>query len=60
MRSVRDLYVDPVHGGWYKSPGAKGKNKGDDWKVGYHVTMMATEIMRLNGMQFRSGQEVLL
>lgn len=60
MRSVRDLYVDPVHGGWYKTPGAKGKNKGDDWKVGYHVTMMETEIMRLNGMQFRSGPEVLL
>ncbi len=60
LKSVRALYVDPVRGGWYRTPGARDKNKGEEWKVGYHVAMMETEIMRLTGKTFRSGAEVLL
>jgi mannose/cellobiose epimerase-like protein (N-acyl-D-glucosamine 2-epimerase family) len=60
LRTVRTLYVDPEDGSWYGKPLAKDQNRGHDWKVGYHVGMMVTEIMRLNGMGFRSGREVLL
>ena len=60
LKSVRDQFVDPANGGWYSKPDAKDQNKGHEWKVGYHEAMMATEVMRLNGMPFRSGAEVLL
>ena len=60
LKTVRGLYVDPVDGSWYGKPQAKDQNRGHEWKVGYHVGMMATEVMRLNGMGFRSGREVLL
>jgi len=60
LRSVRELFVDPASGGWYSKANAKDQNKGHEWKVGYHEAMMATEVMRLHGMRFRSGAEVLL
>ena len=60
LRSVRDLFVDPRNGGWYPMPNATERDKGHEWKVGYHVAMMVTEVMRLHGMRFRSGSEVLL
>jgi mannose/cellobiose epimerase-like protein (N-acyl-D-glucosamine 2-epimerase family) len=60
LKSVRADYIDPVTGGWYAEPGASQQAKGHEWKVGYHVTMMLTELMRLDGVRFRSGAEVLL
>lgn len=60
LRSVRRLFVDPNDGSWYSGPRARDANRGHEWKVGYHVAMMVTEVMRLGGARFRSGAEVLL
>lgn len=60
LRSVRALFVDPVDDSWYSRPHAKEANRGHEWKVGYHVAMMATEVMRLRGARFHSGSEILL
>lgn len=57
---VRKEFLDTEYGGWYANPDEPDKNKGQRWKVGYHVTMMQTELMRLLGASFRSGSEVLL
>ena len=60
LEYVREHYIDPVHSGWYRKPDAKTDDKGNDWKVGYHVAMMITELLRLNGERFQSGAEILL
>ena len=60
LEQVQKHFIDPVYGGWFKKPDAAELDKGDPWKVGYHVTMMLTEMMRLQGMKFHSGSEVLL
>jgi mannose-6-phosphate isomerase len=60
LRYVREHYIDPVYGGWYRKPDGKTDDKGNDWKVGYHVAMMITELLRLNGEPFRTGAEILL
>ena len=60
LGEVRKHFIDPVNGGWFKTPDSAELDKGEQWKVGYHVTMMLTELMRLNGVRFRSGSEVLL
>ena len=60
LDQVQNHFIDPVYGGWYKKPDAPELDKGEQWKVGYHVTMMLTELMRLNEVSFRSGSEVLL
>ena len=60
LKSVRALYVDPANGSWYSAPNARDQNRGSEWKVGYHVTMMATEIMRLHGVRLHSGAGSLL
>jgi len=57
---IRKQFLDTEFKGWYGNPDEKGKNKGHQWKVGYHVIMMQTELMRLHGAEFRSGSEVLL
>jgi mannose/cellobiose epimerase-like protein (N-acyl-D-glucosamine 2-epimerase family) len=58
--SVKQKFIDTQYGGWFKTPNAKEQGKGQEWKVGYHVTMMLTELMRLQGMEFQSGSELLL
>ena len=52
--------VDTRHRGWYPAAGRTRGGKGGEWKGGYHVTMMLTEILRLQGVRFHSGDEVLL
>lgn len=56
---VRKHFIDPHDSGWYKTADGITLDKGEPWKAGYHVTMMLTELMRLKGMQFLSGNEVL-
>jgi mannose/cellobiose epimerase-like protein (N-acyl-D-glucosamine 2-epimerase family) len=58
--AVQHYFLDTEYNGWYSRPDATEKPKGYQWKVGYHVIMMQTELMRLNGASFRSGSEVLL
>jgi len=57
---VQKHFIDPSNGGWFKYPDGADLDKGEQWKAGYHVTMMLTELMRLKGMKFLSGNEVLL
>jgi cellobiose epimerase len=57
---VRNNFIDQQFGGWFSTLDAKEKDKGANWKVGYHVAMMATELMRLKGIEFQSGTEILL
>ena len=57
---VQKHFIDPSNGGWYKKSDGADLDKGEQWKAGYHVTMMLTELMRLNGMKFLSGNEVLM
>jgi hypothetical protein len=58
--STRNHFLDPEYDGWFTTPGSEDTRKGFNWKAGYHVTMMQTELLRLEGFQFRSGSEVLL
>ncbi len=53
-------YIDPVYGGWYEQPDRTDLPKGNDWMAGYHVSMMLTEMLRLQGVSFKSGKEMLL
>jgi mannose/cellobiose epimerase-like protein (N-acyl-D-glucosamine 2-epimerase family) len=53
-------YIDPVYGGWYEQPDRNNLPKGHDWMAGYHVSMMLTEMLRLQGESFKSGKEMLL
>jgi mannose/cellobiose epimerase-like protein (N-acyl-D-glucosamine 2-epimerase family) len=57
---VKAHYIDPAHRGWYRKPDTLDQDKGQTWKVGYHVAMLLTELMRLGGMTFYSGDEILL
>ena len=57
---VQKHFIDPANDGWFKSPDGTKLDKGEQWKDGYHVTMMLTELMRLKGMNFLSGNEVLM
>ncbi len=57
---VQKHFIDPSNGGWFKKSDGAELDKGEQWKDGYHVTMMLTELMRLKGMKFLSGNEVLL
>ena len=57
---VKKHFIDPTYDGWFKKPDGAELDKGEQWKDGYHVTMMLTELMRLDGMKFLSGTEVLL
>lgn len=57
---VKSTFIDPVHGGWYARPGRPDQQKGDDWNAGYHVAMLQTEVLRLRGVRFQSGAEILL
>lgn len=49
---VRAHYIDPEHGGWYSSVECNGvlarADKGNEWKLDYHVVGMCVEIMRLS------------
>ena len=60
LSSVQQSFIDHQYGGWYRKPNATEEDKGQEWKVGYHVTMMLTELMRLQRVKFKSGSEVLL
>jgi cellobiose epimerase len=53
-------FIDPVYGGWYEKPDGTDRPKGHDWMAGYHVAMMLTEMLRLQGVTFKSGSEMLL
>ncbi len=53
-------YIDSVYGGWYEQPDGTNLPKGHDWMAGYHVSMMLTEMLRLQGESFKSGKEMLL
>ena len=53
-------FIDPRYGGWYERPDGIDRPKGHEWMVGYHVTMMLTEMLRLQGEPFKSGSEMLL
>jgi mannose/cellobiose epimerase-like protein (N-acyl-D-glucosamine 2-epimerase family) len=53
-------FIDPVYGGWYEQPDGVDRPKGRDWMAGYHVAMMLTEMLRLQGTAFKSGTEMLL
>ena len=53
-------FIDPVYGGWYEMPDGTDRPKGHDWMAGYHVAMMLTEMLRLQGVTFKSGPEMLL
>jgi mannose/cellobiose epimerase-like protein (N-acyl-D-glucosamine 2-epimerase family) len=60
LGSVKANYVDPLYAGWHIKSNTRNENKGSPWKVGYHVTMYLTELIRLGNGGFRSGLEVLL
>jgi len=49
---IRRFYIDPEFGGWYRSIGdgdeERDENKGDEWKVDYHVVGMCMEAIRLS------------
>jgi mannobiose 2-epimerase len=42
---IRREFVDPEYGGWYAG---RSREKGNPWKVDYHVVGMRQEAMRLN------------
>ena len=46
---VKRFYIDSEFGGWYTSIGKpRNENKGDEWKVDYHVVGMCMEAIRLS------------
>jgi mannose/cellobiose epimerase-like protein (N-acyl-D-glucosamine 2-epimerase family) len=57
---VKSHFIDPVYGGWYQQADRTDLPKGQDWQAGYHVAMMLTEVLRLQGVTFKSGKEILL
>ncbi|RLI13272.1 hypothetical protein DRO35_00610 [Candidatus Bathyarchaeota archaeon] len=52
LRFVRQNYVDPEFGGWYKSiegeDSVRDESKGDEWKVDYHIVGMCMEAINLS------------
>lgn len=53
-------FIDSKFGGWYRVADQSEQGKGADWFAGYHEAMMSTEILRLAGATFTSGNEMLL
>ena len=49
---VKRFYVDPEFGGWYMFAGEnvedRNENKGNEWKVDYHIVGMCMEAIRLS------------
>ncbi|HXF60093.1 MAG TPA: AGE family epimerase/isomerase [Caldilineaceae bacterium] len=49
---VQTSLIDPVYGGWYSAiePGVspEGQEKGNEWKVDYHIVGMCIEAIRLS------------
>ena len=60
LEYVKAHFIDPEHGGWYEQADRPDLPKGRDWNAGYHVAMMLTELLRLRGTRFHSGDEMLL
>lgn len=60
FESVTRHFIDPVNGGWYPEAMQPLADKGHGWKVGYHVSMMISELLRLHRYEFTSGRETLL
>ena len=59
VSSTQQNYVKPS-GAWSTSPNQEDDDNGHNWKVGYHTSMMLTELLRLQQFRFRTGHELLL
>jgi mannose/cellobiose epimerase-like protein (N-acyl-D-glucosamine 2-epimerase family) len=51
IRFVQNAFVDPEYGGWYYAVGPgitpTELEKGNEWKLDYHVVGMCMEAIRL-------------
>jgi len=47
----REHFTDPEVGGWYPHEDARNADKGNEWKVDYHVVAMCSEVVRLASIE---------
>ena len=59
VESTQENYIKPS-GAWSSSPLDVGDDNGHNWQVGYHISMMLTELLRLQQYRFKTGNELLL